>query len=75
MGDVGKGEIDRVMRAYRQGSRSTAEVSAVTGLSVKVCGAYTNQLVKVGRLRRGGAVPGQVGGLGRGRLFLWYEPV
>lgn len=46
-------KIDRVFRAVCMGDRTTSvEVSAITGLSVRMCSAYLGQLVNNGILKR-----------------------
>lgn len=64
-------QIARVFAAFVAGSRTTPEVSAITGLPVKHCSAHARELVTRGRLRDCGPV---YSALGEGRPCRWYEP-
>jgi hypothetical protein len=68
---VGQGQIAKVYHAYASGCRTTAEVSALTGLALKTCAAYTARLIERGRLECTGLAPLRAKG-GHAR---WYEPV
>ncbi len=67
-------QIDRVWQEYKLGSRTTEEVSALTGLSVNYVASYTNRLVKRGKLVKSG-IAEPVKGFGHGRQKLFYSPV
>ncbi len=62
----------KVFAAFVAGSRTTAEVSAITGLSRKHCSAHARALVARGLLSDRGPV---YRALGNGPPSHWYEPV
>jgi hypothetical protein len=62
-------QIAKVERAFVDGSRTTPEVSALTGLSIKHCSAYAHELVKRGKLRETGFVRNPAG-----CKAIFYEP-
>jgi hypothetical protein len=68
---VGNGEIVQVYAAYVSGCRTTPEVSALTGISVKRCSAHTWRLIERGRLKCTGLAPVEKNG-GKPRF---YEPI
>lgn len=68
-GEAGMTQIARVLAAFAAGSRTTPEVSAITGLPIKHCSAYARELVARGRLSDCGPVY-HIGG----RPSHWYEP-
>ncbi len=64
-------QIARVLAAYREGSRTTPEVHAITGLPIKHCSTHTRALVAKGKLSDLGERD-----MGNpGRKCHWYEPV
>lgn len=62
-------QIQRVRRAFSLGSRTTPEVSAITGLPVKHVSAYARALVARGVLVDRGPIGPSVT-----RPAHWYEP-
>lgn len=71
--ELGIREIDFVLAEYQKGSRTTGEVSAMTGYSVKKVSAYSRALIERGELKRVGFNP-RPGGI-CGRREVRYEPV
>lgn len=63
-------QIARVLAAFAAGSRTTPEVSAITGLPIKHCSAYARTLAARGVLLDLGP---RGNGL-QGRRSRWYEP-
>lgn len=65
-------EIRRVYQAYLSGCKTSAEVSAITGLTLKRCSAYSYALVERRLIRKAGFAPrnGE-----RGARCCWYELV
>jgi hypothetical protein len=66
-------EIDYVFAEYVKGSRTTSEVAAMTGYSVKKVSAYSRELIRRGQMKREGFNP-RPGGI-RGRREVRYVPV
>lgn len=68
-----RGNIARVLKAYNDGCRTTAEVAEETGLPLHFCAVYTVTLVNGGELRKVGLAPQETAK--RGGRPNFYEPI